>query len=207
MRLAIAATAATAALLPALSGLAEARPITAGLTAGVAQSKQDADGGADANHTIGLFGRLGFTPRLAGQLEVSRIQTDDSYVNIRSATALLVVDLGSKGRLVPVLVAGLGLDDASDPYGNSTGAHHIEGGLGLEYRAEGGFTIGADMRLGGRTLHYDDNVYPLTGGIKQTGIDASGSGTPPQGGAIYYAPSSLRDGEYRTARITLGIQF
>ncbi len=176
------------------------------MTAGVTQSKQDADIGADANHTIGLFGRLGFTPRLAGQLEVARIQTEDGGANIRTATALLVVDLGSKGRLVPILLAGLGLDDASTPYGTSQGAHHIEGGLGLEYRADG-ITIGADVRLGDRTLHDDQNVYPVSGGA--VACDSRGcedAGTKPTPTALY-APSTLQDGEYRTARITLGIQF
>jgi hypothetical protein len=200
MRLAIASAVLA---LPALSAIADARPITAGLTAGVVQSKQDADSGLDASHTIGLFGRLGFSPKVAGQLEVSRIETDDdSSVNIRSATALLVVDLGSKGHLVPILVAGVGLDDASDPYGNSQGAHHIEGGLGLEYRAAGGISIGFDVRMGGRSLHDDDSVRPLSGGI-----GSSTKPTPTTPTTLAYAPSTLREGEYRTARLTLGIQF
>ncbi|MDB4964075.1 MAG: hypothetical protein JWP01_4074 [Myxococcales bacterium] len=177
---------------------ATAGPVTAGVNLGLAQSKIDGESGADASHTLGLFGRLGFTPRVAGQLELARIQTDEySSVDIRSATALLVVELGARGRLVPILVAGIGLASASNSYGGSTEAHHIEGGLGLEYRAEGGLTIGADARLGGRTLHQDQDIaYPATGCIdcRVTGI-------------ALYAPSNLQEGEYRSARITVGIRF
>jgi hypothetical protein len=195
MRHAFAAVLASAFFV--VPAIAAAGPVTAGINLGLSQSKIDGQSGADASHTLGLFGRLRFTPRVAGQLEVSRIQTDQySGVDIRSATALLVVELGAKGRLVPILVAGLGLDSATNSYGDSTDAHHIEGGLGLEYRAEGGLTIGADARLGGRTLHQQDVAYPATTCLESDRTRIA-----------YYAPSNLQDGEYRSARITLGIRF
>src|SRR5687767_8691588 len=102
--------------------VAAAGPLTAGVNLGLSQSELDGEQGIDPSKTIGLFGRLAFNKRLAGQLEVARIAAGDEYspVNIRTATASLVVDLGSKGRLVPTLVAGIGYDWASDQYGYST---------------------------------------------------------------------------------------
>ena len=170
-----------------LQSAASAGPITAGLSMGLAESKADASANTDANKTIGLYGRLRFTPRLAGQLELSRINTDDQNLNIRSGTALLVVDLGSKGALVPILLAGIGVDVATGTY-TSKAAHHIEGGLGLEYRAPGGFTIGVDARMGGRSID-----------------SAAAKGPVLQ--ALYRTSPSLSEGEYRSARITLGVRF
>lgn len=183
-------TSLTLGLVLALPSVAAANPITAGVNLGVTQSKEDGAAGLDANDTIGLFGRIGFNKRISGQLEVTRIKTDDgSDVSIRSGTASLVIDLTSKGRLVPTLSAGIGLDSASTTYGSTTDAHHIEGGLGLEYRAEGGLTIGVDLRLGGRTLDQQQDIaYPATG-------------------VAYFAPSTLREGEYRSARLFLGVRF
>jgi hypothetical protein len=183
MRLAI------AALLVALPSVAVAGPFSAGVSFGKIKSKVDADSGADANGTVSVFGRVAFSPRLGGQLELSRIKTDDAATDIRTATALLVVELGAKGRLVPLLVAGVGIDKASSQYGYEENAHHTEGGLGLEYRADSGFVIGADLRIGGRTLEQQVYAQPLDGGVKA------------------YVPNNLRDGEYRAARISLGLRF
>lgn len=190
------------ASLVALPSAALAGPVTAGINLGLSQSKLDGQSGLDPNRTLGLFGRLGFTPRVSGQLELSRIQTDDTGVDIRTGTASLVVDLGSRGHLVPTLIAGIGL--ASVDYGYyAEDSHHIEGGFGLEYRAEGGLTIGADVRMGGRTIDNEDQLLPVaTGGLAEPDC-AGGCGT----GVAYYAPSGLREGEYRSARVTVGVRF
>jgi len=190
------ATAATLAALSAALWLAPATaaagPLTAGVNLGLSQSELDGQAGIDPSRTIGLFGRLAFNKRLAGQLEVARLETEDDSTSIRTATASLVVDLGSKGRLVPTLVAGIGMDWADTTYGSSNEAHHIEGGLGLEYRAEGGLTLGIDVRLGGRTLHQQEDIaYP----------------TDVRGGVAYIVPSQLQEGEYRTAQLKLGVRF
>jgi len=194
------ATAATfAATLAALSaGLwlapatAAAGPLTAGVNLGLSQSELDGQAGMDPSRTIGLFGRLAFNNRLAGQLEVARLETQDDSTSIRTATASLVVDLGSKGRLVPTLIAGIGMDWEDSTYGSANEAHHIEGGLGLEYRAEGGLTLGIDVRLGGRTLHQQEDIaYP----------------TDVRPGVAYIVPSQLQEGEYRTAQLKLGVRF
>jgi hypothetical protein len=177
-------------LVPAVA--AAQPPITAGVSLGLAQSKADSQ--QDANQTVGLFGRLGFTKRLAGQLEVARYQADGSTNNMRTGTALLVVDLAENPHFVPTLVAGIGLDraDAGCPtctWEGTTTGHHIEGGFGLEYRSDGGLTLGADFRLGGRSIDGQPKALPVEGDI------------------IAFAPSHLSEGEYRSMRVTLGIRF
>ena len=193
MRNAIAALSAASALCLAPS-VSSAGPLTAGVNLGLSQTELDGEQGIDPSRTVGLFGRLAFNKRVAGQLEVARIAAGDESnpINIRSATASLVVDLGGRGRLVPTLVAGIGYDWASSEYGYSTEAHHIEGGLGLEYRADGGLTVGVDVRLGGRTLREQDAIaYP----------------DDVRGGVAYILPSQLQEGEYRSAQLKLGVRF
>ena len=176
----------------ALPSLAAARPITAGVSAGVLHDKVDQDG--EGNRTLGLFGRVGFSKRISGQLEVMKIDTDDQYwepTTIRVATALLVVDLVDKGRWIPTLKAGAGIDRASTEWDTEEG-HHYEGGLGIEYRAEGGLTLGFEFRIGGRSV--DEPEYE---------IQATEGDIAPH----IYDGNGLREGEYRAARFTLGIAF
>jgi hypothetical protein len=189
-----------AALVLAVPSLAVASPpITAGVDLGLAQSKADGDQGADATHTLGLFGRVGFTGRLGAQLELSKIDTGDySDSTIRKATALLVVELGSRANFYPILLVGIGLDRESSNYGYSRNASHIEGGFGLEYRIPNGLTIGADIRMGGRSIDEEDYAYPTEGGIRKDGQTTT---------IASYTPSSLQEGEYRAARLTLGVRF
>ena len=182
-------------LVAAVAGLAlcsttvDARPITVGIGLGVSQSEADSNSGIGASQTLGLWGRLGFSSRVAGQLEVARYSTEDgSDVTIRNATALLVVDLMDRGPWMPILIAGLGLDSADDGFSTTSG-HHIEGGLGIEYRSDGGLTVGTDIRLGGRS------------------IDSQPIALDDRPGVTLFAPSRLREGEYRAARIVLGIRF
>ena len=178
-----------AACVIALPSLAAANPITAGIHLGMTQSKEDGANNVDASDTVGLYGRFGFTKRLAGQLEVMKIGTEDgSGVNIRSGSLMLVVDLTNSGHLVPTISAGVGIDSASTQYGGSTDATHIEGGFGLEYRADGGLTIGLDLRMGGRSIDQSDKAVPQTG-------------------VLYYAPSALREGEYSSGRLSVGVRF
>src|SRR5690349_6608931 len=107
-------TAAIVAAALALPSFADARPIVAGAGLVRIQSEVNADG--DASDTVQLFGRIGFTSRLAAQLELQKIE--DPTVDVRSATALLVVELGNpNGHFVPLLLAGYGFDHAtSDRY-------------------------------------------------------------------------------------------
>ena len=117
-------------------------------------------------------------------------------------TASLVVDLSTRGRLVPILIAGFGLDSATSTYGGEAAAHRLEGGVGLEYRAANGLTIGADLRIGERTLDDDAVSSPAyDDGISY--CEYSGECVDP----IYEATPTLAEGEYRSARVTVGVRF
>jgi len=169
----------------ALPSLAAARPITAGASLGRIQSKANADG--EASDTVQLFGRIGLTKRLGLQVELQKIE--DPSLDVRGGTALLVVELANNPHWAPILVAGFGIDRAQTDWYEASGTH-TEGGLGLEYRADGGFTIGADVRLGGRSVDQTEEVYPLEGDV------------------IAYDPQyGLAEGEYRSARLYAAIRF
>ena len=169
--------------LPGLQALADARPITAGASLGRIQSKANADG--EASNTYQLFGRIGLTPRIAAQLELQKIE--DPSIDVRGGTALLVVELGNQGgRFVPLLLAGYGFDHAESTYAKAKGTH-TEGGFGLEYRGDGGLTVGADLRLGGRS-------------VEDLGCDVCGA-------PLWSEPSPLAEGEYRSARLYAAIRF
>jgi hypothetical protein len=182
-------SAAIAAALFALPALADARPITAGASVGRIQSKANSEG--EASDTWQIFGRLGLTPRLSAQLEIQKIEDP---VDVRGGTALLVVELGNQGgHFIPILLAGFGFDKASTDYYEGS-ATHIEGGLGLEYRATGGFIIGADLRLGGRSLasttrEVEPGIMPFCGEHPLCG------------------PIGLQEGEYRSGRLYAAIRF
>ncbi len=186
MRIAAVALLALAVPTVAFPTVADARPITAGASIGRIQSKANADG--DASDTYQLFGRIGLSSRLALQLELQKIE--DPSLDVRSGSALLVIELANHPHWAPILVAGVGLDHASADWYEASG-HHIEGGPGIEYRADGGFVIGADLRLGGRSVTEEVQAYPVydTGGI------------------ALYAPYGLVAGEYRSARIYAAIRF
>jgi opacity protein-like surface antigen len=178
------------ALVPTVAA-AEGTRFTAGVNLGLTQSAKDADNNSDASHTLGLYGRIQMTSRLSGQLEFGKIDTGDDSLAIRQISALLVVDLANGGHWMPMLLAGVGYDHAETDYGATTDAHHIEGGFALEYRADGGFVAGLDLRLGGRSIDSDTTAVPLAGG----------------GTSLYLPASSLTDGEYRSARLYAGVHF
>jgi hypothetical protein len=188
MRIAFAAACSALALAAALPSLAEARPFSAGVGIGRTQDKANADG--DASDTMNIFGRFSFTKRLSAQLEFQKLQQPYD-MTVRSATLLLVVELGQRGHFVPIMFGGFGGDKATDSYGYESSGSHKEGGFGLEYRADGGLTMGFDLRLGGRSINDDLKAQPILEG------DAI---------AIYPAPG-LQAGEYRSARLYAAIRF
>jgi len=161
--------------------LARANPFELGASLGVGQDKAyDA-----TNHTLGVFLRAGLLPALAAQLELGKVDNDQMGTQIRTGGGLLVLDLGVSKvvPVAPILFGGIGFDTTHDLNADRTFAHG-EVGAGLEYRS-GALAIGADVRLGARKL-VDD---------RETGL------------LTYLEPLTLSEGEYRSARLTLGVVF
>ena len=202
-RTALASVAALGATLVALGCLVPATAFanpTVGLALGKTESKQDAQNGADANSTVGLFVRGRLSHALQLQAELSKLQDDGSSgTTIRTWNAALLYDFGH-GSVVPFALVGLGFDvlSYSDGYTSDQTSTHAELGAGVEYRFGGGFVLGADVRLGSRS-GTQSQTYPV-------GIAANGGASP---GIVpaYTAPSYLSDGEYRSMRLTLGVHF
>jgi hypothetical protein len=169
--------------------LAAARPITIGASVGQTQSKEQAD--ADPNTIMTVFGRVGIGRHVEAGLELQNISAGDNSTVIRTVGGLLLVDLASHSHLMPMLIAGLGIDHAATSYGSETDAHHYEGGIALEYRTDGGLVFGGDLRIGGRSIDSNSDVaYPVKAGV------------------AYREPTSeLTEGEYRSARAYVGVRF
>jgi len=165
-----------------VSSAAAANPITVGASLGMTQNEVNAN--ADPDQALSLYGRVELARRVSAQLELGRIDGADQTLQTRTASALGVLDLGG-GPLVPIVLAGAGLEDGSGG-GGSVSAHHLEAGIGLEYRSRDGLVLGADLRLGDRTIDSDTRPMVLT---------------------TWSPPPTLAEGQYRSARVTLGIRF
>jgi len=194
MRIALAA-----ALVLAVPTLVHATPNTLGLGAGVTPA--DAAGG-DAGGTFYVLARIGLAHRLGLQGELARISTDSTDgddASARTFTLAATYDLVDTGRWVPLLLAGAGLDWAS---GSETGTH-VEAGVGLEVRFDRGLTIGADVRLGDRSMSAPAPTPVLTAndGVPFTGTGA-GPELPEDAGS-----SALADGGYKSARLYAAIHW
>ena len=133
-----------------VSSAALASPITVGASLGITQDQ--ASQTQSSNDLVSVFGRFGLTRRFSAELDLAKVNSDDVMATERRFTALAVLDLTDGGsRLVPQIFAGAGIDRQDASYGEVDG-HHFEGGLGLEYRADGGLVIGARLHLGGRSI-------------------------------------------------------
>lgn len=187
---------AAALLLPSVAA-ADSTRLTLGAAAGLSQDK--ADGGDESAQSLGLWGRLQLTKRIAGQLELAKQETQfgcatctfGTTSTIRTYTGLMVVDLADSGPWMPILLAGFGLDRDSGSF--PTNGRHIEGGFGIEYRASAGLLIGADVRMGGRSIDQQEMILETDPGLV--------------GGDALILRPGLRAGEYRSARITFGVRF
>lgn len=187
---------ALALVLVAPATAAAGREITVGASLGKSRSEQAVSADQDTLGTLGLWGRVRLTPRLSAQLELVRHDPACSSCPdtsaLRTTSALLVVELADKARWMPVLYVGGGLDRDGQGGELRTEGHHLEGGLGVEYRADGGFVLGLDARLGGRTIDSRPDVVFAD----QPGI-----------AIVPLAPSGLQPGEYRALRLTVGFRF
>jgi hypothetical protein len=174
---------ASLALLPAVTN---AGPLMIGAGFGASESDSaSASSRPNSRETLGLFGRLALSPHWAAQVELQRTDVD-AQTDIRAGSALLVLDGGS-GSLVPVVLAGVGLDH-STAGGATTEAHHVEVGIGLELRTQSGLVLGADARMGDMTI----DTYPyMLDFCPRLNCDLG----------------PLHGGEYHSARATVGVRF
>ena len=168
------------------SSSALAAPITVGAGLGITQDEVSSS--QDPSSTLAVFGRLGLSHRLAAELDFTKVDTAANSA-ARTVTGYLVLDLGSNPRWVPQLFAGAGIDRADAGYGEIDG-HHFEGGLGLEYRAESGFTIGARFHLGGRSIDSQPLVYPVACCTNDL-----------------WSPNTLEASQYRSLDAYAGVRF
>ncbi|MEO8844693.1 MAG: outer membrane beta-barrel protein [Kofleriaceae bacterium] len=146
----LASTFAVLAMSSAVSsGVSDASPITVGAGGGITQDQVSS--GQDPNSSLSLFGRFGLTSRVSAELDITKVGNDSTGTSARTVTGFAVFDLGSNPHWVPQIFAGAGIDREDLSYGESDG-HHFEGGLGLEFRATGGFVVGARFHLGGRSI-------------------------------------------------------
>jgi len=169
-----------------LSSVASASPITVGASLGITQDEVNT--GQDPNSSLSVFGRLGLTSRVSAELDITKVGDDNTGTSARAVTGFVVFDLGSNPHWVPQIFAGGGIDREDLVYGESEG-HHFEGGLGLEYRATGGFVVGARFHLGGRSIDSQPLVEPLAC------CDD------------YYSNAKLNASEFRTLDAYAGIRF
>jgi hypothetical protein len=149
-----------------------------------------------------VWGRFAYSRRISGQLELQQIESPGGDARLRGVTALIAIDLIHGSRLVPVLFVGAGLDRGSFFDGAQTmEAHHFEGGLGLEFRSHGGVILGADARLGGRSVDNGDVILPVA-------EDTIGPAGPPLVRPdVVFAPTGISEGQYFSLRLTAGVRF
>jgi hypothetical protein len=174
---------ALAALL--VSTTAVASPFT--IAEGLGMTQDEVNSHQDPNGVLSILGRAGLSRRFAVELDLARVNTGASDAS-RTATVRAVFDLGSNPRWVPHLFAGLGVDHSDLGYG-STDGHHLEAGVGFEYRASGGFVIGARFHIGDRTID------------SQPAVETLACCTD------LYSPPSLNDGQYRSLDAYAGVRF
>jgi hypothetical protein len=178
--------ASTFAVLTISTSVAFASPITVGASLGITQDEVNT--GQDPNSSLSVFGRLGLASHLSVELDITKVGNDNTGTSARTVTGFAVFDLGSNPHWVPQIFAGVGIDREDLGYGESDG-HHFEGGLGLEYRATGGFVVGARFHLGGRSIDSQPEVEPLACCVD------------------YYSNAKLDASEFRTLDAYAGIRF
>lgn len=184
--------------------LAAARPlITIGATLGETQSEAEGSANQGPDEAYGAYVRVGLTRRFAAQLELSRIDGDPSY-DVRTATLFGVLDLGKgwasrplHGVVEPILLVGFGeawgssASTSTDSYGLD-----LVAGLGVEYRAVSGLVIGAQARLGERSMQTRAEFNPVATGTPACCVTS-----------IDVADEGLWNGQFRSLLVTGGFAF
>ncbi len=211
MRTAVAALALLS--FGSFAATATAGPISAGASVGVAQDKVDQ--ASSPSSAYSLFARAQLGARIAAQLEVGKLDpVSGSQVITGTALAVFDVTNPASSPLVMTLLGGIGIDrqSSADYYASDVSGQHLEAGAGLEYHFKGGLVLGADARIGTRQVDSYAIAYPTayndtTSGKPGASFAPCLADAPDCGGSGLYQPTSMRAGEYRSARVTLAIQF
>ena len=177
-----------------------------GVTGSELQSQNESQAGVAPTRDYGLMARLGSGLGLeldASRLELSSNSPNAANTDVRSATLAVVLPVGQffNYHIVPLVFAGAGLDSVTVNGDPNAVYHHIEYGLGLEYRSKkrgGGLVFGADFRTGSRTLDVSAS------GVKSDIANALGNILLAN---VPVSPSALPVGDYRQVRCYVGITF
>lgn len=184
-------------LVPAVASAGPKGPLSLGVHAGSLQAESDANAGYDAQTEYGLFARYSLSPRIAAQLDLSKLSMrSTNALDASSATIAAVFDIVEGKKLVPTVLVGLGVEFVEGTDYQAT-AQRTEIGLGLEYRGDSGMFIGVDARIGKRKVSeaMSGVGIPEERPINDVTFDES------------YEPASLSAGSYRTVRVSGGIRF
>jgi hypothetical protein len=180
------AAVAAAALVPAI---AMATPNTVGVGIGVSGGL-----GSDTSNTtdtLDLFGRIGLARRIGLQAEIARYEADATMdSNTRTFTLAVTYDLADTGHWIPMVLGGAGFDWGDTDFTSENG-HHVEAGFALEYRSDDGLTLGADLRVGTRSITVPE--------VLENG--------PPIDGPAFGTGTTLAAGTYGRARVYAAIHF
>ena len=111
-----------------------------------------------------LYGRIGVTPRHLGAARAPE-RSRSSAAPPRCAPARCCSSSTSRATRTSCRRCSPASASIAANAGSAVvrRRHHIEGGFGLEYRADGGFVVSADFRLGGRSIDDEYEVQPLAG--------------------------------------------
>jgi hypothetical protein len=179
-------------LVPALASADPALEFGAGV--GLTQDANAATAGQGTTQAVDLYARMHVIGPFAAQVELGTVDTNGQQT-VRTGSVLGVAEL-MHGRVVPLLLAGFGIDQvgsgmmSSDQYTYS----HVELGLGLQIRISGGLTLGVDVRQGTRSVQSQPAPTPV--------LDNGGGF-----GTDLRMQEPIADGDYRTVRATLGVRF
>ena len=182
--------AAIALAILTLSSTARAEPSLIGGTLGV---EIGSAGNYDHSTSLGVWARKSLQRGVWAQLELSRVDMSGNAApsimppagssDVLSGGGLLIVDLERRSSIVPILLAGAGLDRGTNVVRDVSYVHAELGG-GLELRA-GSFMLGIDARLGVRNR------------VAETHRDL----------LVTFESRLPSEGIYKTARLVAGLTF
>jgi hypothetical protein len=136
-------------LLVLLSVLATVAPMSAraaGLGVQMSRSEERGDDGSSTD-AYGVFGRLNLIGPLHIYVDLAKLDVDHSGREDRRIGAGLQLDIPGLGKWVPMVLAGVGAQEAKDAEADAT-LVYSELGAGLAYRLAPALRLELDLRRG-----------------------------------------------------------